>query len=41
MGEEEVLKFHEVHHCPKILLQRAEEIFPVLKEGMVSVVCMK
>jgi hypothetical protein len=26
---------------PKILLQRAEEIFPALKESLVSVVCLK
>jgi hypothetical protein len=26
---------------PKILLQRAEEIYPALKKSMVSVVCMK
>jgi hypothetical protein len=26
---------------PKLVLQRAEEIFPALKETMVSVVCMK
>jgi hypothetical protein len=25
---------------PKVLLQRAEEIFPALKENMVSVLCM-
>jgi hypothetical protein len=25
---------------PKMMLQRAEEMYPPLKEGMVSVVCM-
>jgi hypothetical protein len=25
---------------PKVLLQRAEEIFPALKKNMVSVLCM-
>jgi hypothetical protein len=46
MSDEEVLKSHEVlrYHTtmmPKVVLQRAEEIFPALKESMVSVVCMK
>jgi hypothetical protein len=46
MGDEEVLNLHEIQgshntKMPKILLQRAEEIFPALKESMVSVVCMK
>jgi len=46
MSNKEVLKSHEVlqFHTtkkPEVLLQRAEEIFPSLKESMVSAVCMK
>jgi len=46
MSDKEVLKSHEVLQShttkkPEVLLQRAEEIFPALKENMVSVVCMK
>jgi len=46
MSDEEVLNLHEVQHSretkmPNIPLQIAEEIFPALKENMVSVVCMK
>jgi hypothetical protein len=46
MSDEEVLNSHEVLRShtttmPKIVLQRAEEIFPALKKSMVSVVCMK
>ena len=43
---DEVLKSQEVlqsptRKMPKVLLQKAEEIFSALKESMVSVVCMK
>jgi len=46
MTDKDVLKSHEVQwshttKMPEILLQRAQEIFPALKESMVSVVCMK
>jgi hypothetical protein len=46
MSDKDVLKSHEVlsshkTEMPKLVLQRAEEIFPALKESMVSVVCMK
>ena len=46
MNDEEMSNVHEVLRShereePKILLQRAEEIFPSLKEGVVSGVCMK
>jgi hypothetical protein len=46
MSDKYVLKSHEVlpfhkTEMPKLVLQRAEEIFPALKETMVSVVCMK
>jgi hypothetical protein len=46
MCDKEVFKSHEVPlshttKMPKILLQRAEELFPALKENTVSAVCMK
>jgi hypothetical protein len=46
MGDEEVLNLRQIQgshktKMPKILLQKAEEIFPALKESMVSVVHMK
>jgi hypothetical protein len=46
MSDEEVSKLPEVlgshkTKMPKILLQRAGEILPALRESMVSVVCMK
>jgi phage-related holin len=45
MCDKEVVKLHENAQSfqtkmPKILVQRAEEIFPALKENMVSVLCM-
>jgi hypothetical protein len=36
----EVLRSHKRKE-PKIVLQRAEELFPALKESVVSGVCMK
>jgi hypothetical protein len=44
MSDKEVVKSHEVLHSqttkiPRIMLQRAEKMFPALKEGTVSVVC--
>jgi hypothetical protein len=46
VSDRKVLKLHDVPQShttkmPKVLLQRAEEIFPALKEDMISVVCMK
>jgi hypothetical protein len=46
MSGKKVVKSHDVLHSqttkiPKIILQRAEKIFTALKEGKVSVVCMK
>jgi hypothetical protein len=46
MSDKEMSNVHEVLRAyktkePKIVLQRAEEIFPSLKEGVVSGVCMK
>lgn len=46
MCDGEVLNLHKVlqpptKKMPKIELQRTEEIFPTVKESMVSVVCMK
>jgi nitrate reductase NapE component len=46
MSDEEMSNVHEVLRSPKrqepkIVLQMAEEIFPALKEGVVSGVCMK
>jgi nitrate reductase NapE component len=46
MSDEEMSNVHEVVWSqktkePKIVLQMAEEIFPILKEGVVSDVCMK
>jgi hypothetical protein len=45
MCDTEVVKLHESPQSfttgmPKIQVQRAEEIFPALKENMVSVLCM-
>jgi len=46
MSDKELLKSHNVPQpgtakIPKIMLQRAEEIFPALKANRVSVVCME
>jgi hypothetical protein len=46
MSNEELSNAHEFLRShkkrePKIVLQRAEEIFPSLKGGVVSGVCMK
>jgi hypothetical protein len=46
MSDKEVVKLHEGLHfqttkIPKIMLQRAEKMFPALKEGTVSVVRME
>jgi hypothetical protein len=46
MGDREVSILHEVLQShktkkPKIVLQRAEEIFSALKESVVSILCMK
>jgi hypothetical protein len=45
MCVKEVVKLREdlqvlATRMPKVLVQRAEEIFPALKENMVSVLCM-
>jgi hypothetical protein len=45
MCDKEVVKLRESPQSfttgiPKVLLQRAEEIFPALKENMVSVLCL-
>jgi hypothetical protein len=45
MCDKEVVKSHEMlqtlgTRMPKVLVQRAEEIFPFLKKNMVSVLCM-
>jgi len=44
MCDKEVVKLHKslqshTTGMPKVLVQRAEEIFPALKENMVSVLC--
>jgi hypothetical protein len=46
MSDREVSHLHKLQRShktkvPKIVLKRAEEIFPALKESMVSGVCMK
>jgi hypothetical protein len=43
MCDEKVLSPHKIPHSPrrvpKVMAQRAEEIFPALKESLVSVLC--
>jgi hypothetical protein len=44
MCEEQDLNWKKILHSlatrvPKIIIQRAEEIFPSLKENLVSIVC--
>jgi hypothetical protein len=46
MSDREVLKLCEIlpsvaRKTPKIILQRAEEIFPALRGNLVSVLCIK
>jgi hypothetical protein len=45
MCDKEVVQSHEMLQTlgttmPKVLVQRAKEIFPALKKNMVSVLCM-
>jgi len=45
MCDKEDVKLHEIlqslaKRTPKVLVQRAKEIFPALKKNMVSVLCM-
>jgi hypothetical protein len=45
MCDEEAVKFHDnlqslAPRMWKVLVQRAEEVFPALKKNMVSVLCM-
>jgi hypothetical protein len=45
MCDERVLDFQKIMQSlstrvPKIIVQKAEEIFPSLKEGLVSILCL-